>query len=131
MKFLIIDDNREVQTVLRDVLELADDFSQAEIHLASDGLEAFDKMKEVKYDILFIDIHMPFMDGRSLLKAKYEKPNLNKDTPAIVISGDSTNLNIGEIEDNVIILNKPFSLERVCRVTKLMLEKKQIPRKVS
>ena len=51
--------------------------------IASDGKSAIQQVKENAPDILFLDLHMPVMDGIEALK-KIRK--FNKELPVIVIS---------------------------------------------
>ena len=38
-------------------------FDGHQVDLAADGLEAFDAVKFQKFDVVFMDLHMPVMDG--------------------------------------------------------------------
>ena len=56
---LVAEDNKMNQMVLRMLLEE----SQLNIEFANDGLEACDKFKNKNYDLVFMDIQMPNMNG--------------------------------------------------------------------
>jgi DNA-binding response OmpR family regulator len=58
-KVLVVDDTRSVQILLTDFLT-SQDF---EVFTASDGLEAYQQVKENNVDIILLDIMMPNMDG--------------------------------------------------------------------
>ncbi|WP_187647983.1 ATP-binding protein [Nitrosophilus labii] len=58
-KALVVEDNAINQKLIKKTLE---DFG-LEVDLASNGLEGFEKRKNSDYDIIFMDIQMPIMDG--------------------------------------------------------------------
>lgn len=57
---------------------------------ARDGLEALEMMKARRYDIVFMDIHMPGIDGYKAIKAMrdWETQTGNARTPIVVLSSD-------------------------------------------
>lgn len=58
-KILVVDDTRNMQTMLRDFLETHD----FEVVVAGDGLEALEALKTNTVDLILLDIMMPNMDG--------------------------------------------------------------------
>lgn len=63
-KILIADDEAEIRDVLRLYLE-KDGYEVAE---ASDGVEAMEKLRKEKPDLVILDIMMPGLDGYRLGK---------------------------------------------------------------
>jgi CheY-like chemotaxis protein len=59
LDILAVEDNRVNQTVLRLMLEE----HGCKVTLASNGNEALGKVKERGYDLIFMDLRMPGMDG--------------------------------------------------------------------
>lgn len=59
LKILIAEDNRINQTVINGLLQ---QFGH-ETEIANDGLEVLAKLEKNTYDVLFLDCHMPHMDG--------------------------------------------------------------------
>jgi CheY-like chemotaxis protein/HPt (histidine-containing phosphotransfer) domain-containing protein len=56
---LIVDDNQINQKVASQILAK----SGCEVDLANNGIEAIEKVRKHKYDLIFMDIQMPEMDG--------------------------------------------------------------------
>lgn len=80
-KVLIVDDNREFCEILSKFISMEGEFEV--VGIAKDGLEALDKVAEIKPDILILDIIMPHLDGLGVLEALHNL-NLEK-VPKIVI----------------------------------------------
>ncbi len=89
LEVLIVDDNKLNVIILSEVLK--------RLGLASDsaknGLEAVSSCKSKKYDLIFMDVHMPEMDGfEATRKIKEEQP----DVVVLGLSADTTSLSIAE-----------------------------------
>jgi CheY-like chemotaxis protein len=67
-KVLIVDDSTDNQTIIRLFLTSVG----ATVELANNGLEAVEKMKSNRYDVVLMDIQMPLMDGYQALKIANE-----------------------------------------------------------
>lgn len=58
-KILLVEDNKINQIVVEGLLEELD----MEVEIASNGQEALDKVKNKHFDMIFMDLQMPVMDG--------------------------------------------------------------------
>ena len=65
-RFLLADDHHILRTGLG--LIIKDEFSDAEIDECSDGDCVWEQMQHTEYDLVILDISMPAMDSRRLLK---------------------------------------------------------------
>src|SRR4030081_2174653 len=73
-KFLIADDSESIRTVLRTFLESREGFEVC--GEAVDGVDAIEKAKELKPDLIILDLAMPRMNGAaaaSVLKRRMPK----------------------------------------------------------
>lgn len=84
---LIVDDEPMTQDLLRLMLEPAG----FRVTGAEHGLEALEKVKENKPDIMILDVMMPYMDGITVCK-KIRSNVETADLPIIMLSG-KTHLN--------------------------------------
>ena len=82
-KILVVDDNKDFADVFCDILK-ANDFKA---ECCYGGAQAVELVKDGAYDILFLDIRMPEMDGIQTLK---EVKKIKPDTMVIMMT-ESTN----------------------------------------
>jgi|GEM_PF-450324 len=82
-KVMIVDDEENVREVIKII---ASTFNFEVIAEISNGNEAIDVFREVKPDILFLDINMPFMYGDEILE---EIKNEIEDTCVIMLTAFS------------------------------------------
>ena len=77
-KILIVEDNELNMKLFFDILT----YQTFEVEKSFDGLDAYNKLKENKYDLVILDIQLPKLDGFSLIeKLKYENIIL----PSIIV----------------------------------------------
>ena len=79
-KILVIDDDIAVQMTIRILLERAGH----SVVVASDGRKALSIFETGNFDLMFLDIFMPGMDGLETMRLVHQQRPL---TPVIVISG--------------------------------------------
>nr|WP_269479070.1 chemotaxis response regulator protein-glutamate methylesterase [Archaeoglobus veneficus] len=79
MRVLVVDDSKFMRTIISDILN-----SDPEIEVigeACDGVEAIEKVKELKPDVVTMDVEMPRMDGLTAVSEIMKLQN----PPAIVM----------------------------------------------
>jgi two-component system sensor histidine kinase BarA len=81
IKVLAVDDN-EANLKLINALLLE---QVSDVVLAENGMKAFELCKDEKFDLIFMDIQMPIMDGISTLKA-IKNDICNSKTPVIAVT---------------------------------------------
>ncbi|MEI6815500.1 MAG: response regulator transcription factor [Bacteroidota bacterium] len=79
MKILLVEDDRNFGTVLKNYLELND----YHVHLCSDGQEGVDSFQSKTYDLCILDVMMPKKDGFTVA---FEIRQLNPDVPIIFLT---------------------------------------------
>jgi DNA-binding response OmpR family regulator len=119
MHILIVDDN----TGLLDQLKTALTKKRYVVDVAEDGEQALDKIFDVPYDLILLDIMLPRMDGLSVLK---EVRNAGMDMPILMLTARS------DVQDRVKGLDygaddylaKPFSMAELMARIRAMLRRK-------
>ena len=89
-RILIVDDEEWVREVFHDFCGLTDAFR---VDLAVDGIEAVEKVRTSKYDLITMDLIMPEMSGlEALSQIKRTSPKV----PVMVITGNATDKLVNE-----------------------------------
>lgn len=109
MKLLIVDDSKFSQIITSNLIkELIEDI---EIFFANDGEIGFNKYKEINPDYIIVDLLMPHLNGKELIKLIKEYDSESK---IFVVSADVQKNVKEEIESYGIMgfINKPFNEEK-------------------
>lgn len=81
IRIMIADDHSIVREGLKQLLELESDFEV--VGQASNGVETIERVKELKPDVLLLDINMPIMNGIKALKKLKEE---GIDTKVVILT---------------------------------------------
>jgi CheY-like chemotaxis protein len=109
-KILVVEDNPMNQAVIRALFKEI----ELDITLAEDGLVGVQKAMEMQPECIFMDLHMPHLDGLEATRQLRELPQF-ADVPIIALSADACSeqekvaLEVGMTE----YLTKPIILERL------------------
>ena len=108
---LVVDDRLEDREVFADIL--AD--KNYRVTTAKDGYEAIDLVKQDKFDIIFIDVKMPGIDG---IETFEQIQKISPETPVIMITGYSVDELLKEaVEKGAYAwLHKPLDMEKIVAV---------------
>ena len=111
-RVLIVEDDREIRGLLKDFLEE----NKYEVSEARDGNVASELINNEKYDIILMDMMLPFKSGDILIQELRElKDTAKNSTPVIVLSAKTMNT------EQLISFKRSF--EKKCRGgIKLQLE---------
>lgn len=86
---LVVDDSAAIQMSLK--LKLASIEQITTIDFADDGESALDKSAATQYDLIFLDVMMPGIDGYETCTRLRKRPEYKK-TPIIMVSGKTSPL---------------------------------------
>ncbi len=103
INILIIDDSQGMRMVLAGILE----YSGYNVVVAEDGYQGINEAKKLNFDVAFIDVRMPSMDGFETCR---EVKEISPGTNVIMMTG----LDSDQCKDNVVYrdafacISKPF-----------------------
>lgn len=88
-KLLIVED----EPILQEMYEHKFTLEKFEVHTADNGEDGLEKIQKIKPDIVLLDLMMPVMDGKTMLRKLREIPEF-KTLPVIVLTnaGESDNI---------------------------------------
>jgi DNA-binding response OmpR family regulator len=116
MKILVVDDEPDLLEQLRDTLTS----QKYDVDTAEDGKKALDRLFDTLYDLVILDIMIPFIDGVAILR---EIRKAKIDTPVLMLTAKGT------VEDKIKGLDygaddylaKPFAIaELMARIRSLL-----------
>lgn len=112
---LVIDDDNAIRKIIEEYLEQVG----FRILSAADGLEGLDRVRQKNYDLMLLDVHLPYVSGIGLIKVARE---LNPGIPIICMTGHGHYPEqIAEEEQADIVLAKPVPLEELAENIKKLL----------
>ncbi len=120
-KILIVDDEAPIRRVLKDILEV----EKYEVHEAVDGVDAIARLMQKKFDVVFMDIKMPKLDGFGALDRILE---IQPDLPVIMISGHAdVNDAVKTVKKGAFdFIQKPLDLNRLLITVRNALDKSSL-----
>jgi two-component system chemotaxis response regulator CheB len=107
IRVLVVDDSAFTRKVLREVLSSSPELEV--VGIARDGLEALEKVEELKPDVMTLDLVMPNLDGLGVLRAL---PLQNRPrVVAVSISDEDSALGVEALHSGALdVVQKPTAL---------------------
>jgi len=108
VKIMVVDDELSVLESFKMILQIKD----YEVDTFSDGPSAIANLKKGVYDMAFIDLRLPIMDGLEILKKVKE---IDPDIEVVIVTAYATEashanaITLGALE----YLRKPFLMEEI------------------
>ncbi|MBQ7582314.1 MAG: response regulator [Lachnospiraceae bacterium] len=116
-KILLVDDSKTSRKMLREIMEGA---GHEIIGEAADGEEGYLKFKELKPDLVTLDITMPKMDGLEALKLIH-KEDANAKVVMITAAGQKEKMMQAIKEGAAEFITKPYDAEEVAKLVDKVL----------
>ena len=101
---LVVDDDVSIRLMLDKVLRR----ENFEVDVARDGIEALEKIKSGHYDVIFLDLMMPRVDGIGVLR--YLKSNLPDTLRSVIIMTAFNNVGGSDVDEAAMTIPKPFDI---------------------
>jgi CheY-like chemotaxis protein len=118
VNIIVVDDEEIMRNLFTDILRE----EGHKVLTVTNGKEAVDKVKTEFFDIAFVDVHMPIMDG---IKTLHHLREISPKT-AIVMMDSMPNYLLEEFrkEGAVTCIHKPFSIKEVKSVVGEIINKR-------
>ena len=118
MKVLLTDDSMTIRIIIRDLLK---ELGYSDITECRNGEEALQVLQKEHFDLILLDIHMPKMDGLTVLENVRSEPCMgNESIPVVFITSDTDYRQIERAKSlNAFgYIKKPFRKEGLERAIK-------------
>jgi DNA-binding NarL/FixJ family response regulator len=124
--FLVVDD----EDLIRSSLSAVFHNSEREVITAASRESAFKAIRENQFDLCFLDIHLPDINGLEIMKMLR---NVSPQTRIIMMTGgEITDAIMSEVRENAhCLISKPFELEQVKALANRILSMGTRPREGS
>ncbi len=108
---LVVDDNTGLCKTMSFVL----DHKGYDVATAKDGLEAIERVKERPFDMIFMDIKMPYMNG---VEAYKNIKKMRPDSLVVMMTAYAVEVLVEEVrqEGAYTILYKPLDMDNVLKL---------------
>ncbi len=119
-KILVVDDEPEILNLTKIMLE-KDGY---EVFTASDSVECFERLKEVRPDLILLDVMMPGDDGWSTCK-KIKDDKTTKDIPVAMFTVRTSDNAIERSQEYAQAdahIKKPFEMKKLLETVKELLK---------
>ncbi len=130
-KVLVAEDNPVNQKLMVRILENM----KLNVALATNGEEALERCRHTRFDIIFMDIQMPVMDGLEATKKLivYEKEHGKKHTPIIALTGNVENTYMEKYSDAGMdgFMSKPIEMAVMVSYLNQYLAAQHLAQKIS
>lgn len=113
LKILVVDDEPNIRRLLRDVMSRRG----YEVTTCSDSADAIQQSRDQRYDLVFLDIKMPGLNGVQLLKALRQ---IHTQATFVMITGYAGSDLVDESLNSgaCLCLPKPFGMAQVLDIAK-------------
>jgi CheY-like chemotaxis protein len=112
-RILVVDDEPNIRTMFQEALERAG----YQVTTAASGADALGLARKERFDLAFLDIKMPGLNGVETLKALKE---LNPEVNVVMITGyASEDLVAASLDSGAFVcLTKPFGIAQILEVVR-------------
>ena len=127
-RLLICDDEPHIVEGLRYLLRGPD----REITVASNGVEALERIRDARPDVLILDVMMPKMGGLEVVSAMRASPG-TQDVPIIILTakGQARDAAIAQEMWGTTVMAKPFEPRRLQDLVNTLMERETCPQQSS
>jgi two-component system chemotaxis response regulator CheY len=110
---LIVDDSAAIRKILHRVLVQAE-VPLGQVHEASDGNEALEKLKTEKVGLILSDINMPNMDGIEFL-TRIKSDEVHKRVPVLMVTTEGSQAKVMQALElgAAGYVKKPFTADQI------------------
>lgn len=105
-KVLVVDDDVSIRVMLTKVLQR----ENFEVDSANDGVEALEKIAATHYDVIFLDLMMPRVDGIRVLR--YLRVHSPEEVKSVIVMTAFNNIASEVYEGDTVprVMSKPFDI---------------------
>ena len=126
-KILVVDDEADLEVLMRQRMRRSIRKGQFEFVFARNGVEALERLRESDFDVVLSDINMPEMDGLTLLQ---QIPDVDPDVRSVIVTayGDIDNIRSAMNRGAFDFITKPIDFRDLRATIERALEHRALMR---
>ena len=111
LRVLVVDDEENIRRILKINLQT----QSCQVDEARNGEEALDLLEMERYDLVFVDIMMPYLDGYSVVAKLRQGQGPNRDAPVVAVTALRSDLDRQRADELGFIdyVPKPFQAKQI------------------
>ena len=110
LKVMVVDDDAVIQKIFTSFVNDSS-LPNVEIVSAFNGYEGLIKAGQGVFDIIFVDLNMPLMDGYEAIKVLKEYESAKSSTIIVITADGLSEIDRGRLPYDVVLMNKPLNLD--------------------
>lgn len=116
LKVLIADDDIEITELLKSFLSV----NNFECDVVNNGRDALSKLKEKRYDVVILDVMMPYIDGYHVAYEITNQQDVDQQPLIIILTSRDIQFEkpIAKMSGAFEIIQKPFTLDNLLETIK-------------
>ncbi len=129
-KILVVDDEADLEVLMRQRMRRSIRKGQFEFVFARNGVEALERLRESDFDVVLSDINMPEMDGLTLLQ---QIPDVDPDVRSVIVTayGDIDNIRSAMNRGAFDFITKPIDFRDLRATIERALEHRALMRRAA
>ena len=129
-KILVVDDEADLEVLMRQRMRRSIRKGQFDFVFARNGVEALERLRESDFDVVLSDINMPEMDGLTLLQ---QIPDVDPDVRSVIVTayGDIDNIRSAMNRGAFDFITKPIDFRDLRATIERALEHRALMRRAA
>jgi len=111
LQVMVIDDDMVTQKIFLGLVKQADSSLPVDLVSAVNGYEGLIKAGQGAFDMIFVDLNMPLMNGYEAIKVLREYDNTKGSTIIVITSDAIEDIARKRLPNDVVLMNKPLNLD--------------------
>lgn len=111
LQVMVVDDDMVTQKIFSGLVKQAGSSLPVDLVAAFNGYEGLIKAGQGAFDMIFVDLNMPLMNGYEAIKVLKEYDNTKKSTIIVITSDAIEDIARKRLPNDAVLMNKPLNLD--------------------
>jgi excisionase family DNA binding protein len=111
LQVMVVDDDMVTQKIFSGLVKQVGSSLPVDLVAAFNGYEGLIKAGQGAFDMIFVDLNMPLMNGYEAIKVLKEYDNTKKSTIIVITSDAIEDIARKRLPNDAVLMNKPLNLD--------------------